>query len=153
MSLIIKNKLVKEDIIDENGNKLGEIKFNPDDSSIMKALTEILENLNKSIKKIDEYKNIDIKKLDKSSSLKDFEEASDTIEKLRELFNIEYQTVENAISGLEKVFGKDTIDCFTGGTKDIETLVPLIEFITPYIEKNRKKKVEKYIKNNQDVME
>lgn len=153
MSLIIKNKLVKEDIIDENGNKLGEIKFNPDDSSIMKTLTEILENLNKSIKKIDEYKDIDIKKLDKSSSLKDFEEASDTIEKLRELFNIEYQTVENAISGLEKVFGKDTIDCFTGGTKDIETLVPLIEFITPYIEKNRKKKVEKYIKNNQDVME
>lgn len=153
MSLIIKNKLVKEDIIDENGNKLGEIKFNPDDSSIMKALTEILENLNKSIKKIDEYKNIDIKKLDKSSSLKDFEEASDAIEKLRELFNIEYQTVENAISGFEKVFGKDTIDCFTGGTKDIETLVPLIEFITPYIEKNRKKKVEKYIKNNQDVME
>lgn len=153
MSLIIKNKLVKEDIIDENGNKLGEIKFNPDDSSIMKTLTEILENLNKSIKKIDEYKNIDIKKLEKSSSLKDFEEASDTIEKLRELFNIEYQTVENAISGLEKVFGKDTIDCFTGGTKDIETLVPLIEFITPYIEKNRKKKVEKYIKNNQDVME
>lgn len=153
MSLIIKNKLVKEDIIDENGNKLGEIKFNPDDSSIMKTLTEILENLNKSIKKIDKYKNIDIKKLEKSSSLKDFEEASDTIEKLRELFNIEYQTVENAISGLEKVFGKDTIDCFTGGTKDIETLVPLIEFITPYIEKNRKKKVEKYIKNNQDVME
>lgn len=153
MSLIIKNKLVKEDIIDENGNKLGEIKFNPDDSSIMKTLTEILENLNKSIKKIDEYKNIDIKKLEKSSSLKDFEETSDTIEKLRELFNIEYQTVENAISGLEKVFGKDTIDCFTGGTKDIETLVPLIEFITPYIEKNRKKKVEKYIKNNQDVME
>lgn len=153
MSLIIKNKLVKEDIIDENGNKLGEIKFNPDDSSIMKTLTEILENLNKSIKKIDEYKNIDIKKLEKSSSLKDFEEASDTIEKLRKLFNIEYQTVENAISGLEKVFGKDTIDCFTGGTKDIETLVPLIEFITPYIEKNRKKKVEKYIKNNQDVME
>lgn len=154
MALTIKNKFVREDIIDENGTKIGEIKFNPDDSAIMKSLTSILEDLSNSVKKIDEYKGVEIPKLDKTSSLEEFEKASDSIEKLSDMFNIEYEVIDNSIKSLEEIFGENTINCFTGGTKDIESLVPLIEFITPYIQKSRTKKVEKYIKKTtDDVME
>ena len=154
MALTIKNKFVREDIIDENGTKIGEIKFNPDDSAIMKSLTSILEDLSNSVKKIDEYKGVEIPKLDKTSSLEEFEKASDSIEKLSDMFNIEYEVIDNSIKSLEKIFGENTINCFTGGTKDIESLVPLIEFIAPYIQKSRTKKVEKYIKKTtDDVME
>ncbi len=154
MALTIKNKFVREDIIDENGTKIGEIKFNPDDSAIMKSLTSILEDLSNSVKKIDEYKGVEIPKLDKTSSLEEFEKASDSIEKLFDMFNIEYEVIDNSIKSLEKIFGENTINCFTGGTKDIESLVPLIEFIAPYIQKSRTKKVEKYIKKTtDDVME
>lgn len=154
MALTIKNKFVREDILDEEGNKIGEIKFNPNDSAIMKSLADILEDLSNSVKKLDEYKNIEIPKIDKSSPLEEFEKVGSSIEKLSNMFNIEYEVVDNSIKSLEKIFGEDTINCFTGGTKDIETLIPLIDFIAPYVRKNRTKKVEQYIKKqNDDVME
>lgn len=154
MALKIKNKFVREDILDEEGNKIGEIKFNPNDSTIMKSLANILEDLSNSIKKIDKYGDVKIPVLDKMSSLEDFERASSSMEKLSEMFNIEYEVIDNSIKSLEKIFGDETINCFTGGTKDIEALLPLIEFVTPYVQKNRSKKVEQYIeKQNDDVME
>lgn len=154
MALTIKNKFVREDILDEKGNKIGEIKFNPDDSLIMKTLSNILEDLSNSVKKLDEYKNIKIPNLDKTSSLEEFEKASSSIEKLSGMFNVEYEVADNSIKSLEKIFGEETINCFTGGTRDIEALIPLIDFIAPYVQKNRIEKVEKYIKKpNDDVME
>lgn len=154
MALIIKNKFIREDVLDEKGNKIGEIKFNPDDSAIMKSLSDILEDLSNSVKKIDEYKNVEIPKLDKTSSLEEFEKASSSIEKLSSMFNIEYEAIDKSIKALENIFGEDTINCFTGGTKDLESLVPLIDFIAPYVQKSRTEKVNKYIKkSNDDVME
>lgn len=154
MTLTIKNKFVREDILDEKGNKIGEIKFNPSDSTIMKSLADILEDLSNSVKKLDEYKNIEIPKIDKTSSLEEFEKASSSIEKLSSMFNIEYEVIDRSIKALENIFGEDTINCFTGGTKDLESLVPLIDFIAPYVQKSRTKKVEKYIKKTtDDVME
>lgn len=154
MALTIKNKFVREDILDEKGNKIGEIKFNPDDSAIMKSLADILEDLSNSVKKLDEYKNIEIPKLDKTSSLEEFEKASSSIEELSSMFNLEYETIDKSIKSLGKIFGEDTINCFTGGTKDLESLVPLIDFIAPYIQESRINKVKKYIKKpNDDVME
>lgn len=154
MALTIKNKFIREDILDEKGHKIGEIKFNPDDSAIMKSLSDILEDLSNSVKKIDEYKNVEIPKLDKTSSLEEFEKASSSIEKLSSMFNIEYETIDKSIKALENIFGEDTINCFTGGTKDLESLVPLIDFIAPYVQKSRTEKVNKYIKKpNNDVME
>lgn len=154
MALTIKNKFVREDILDEKGNKIGEIKFNPSDSAIMKSLADILEDLSNSVKKLDEYKNIEIPKIDKTSSLEEFEKASSSVEQLSSMFNIEYEAIDRSIKALENIFGKDTINCFTGGTKDLESLVPLIDFIAPYVQESRTKKVNKYIKKpNDDVME
>lgn len=154
MALTIKNKFVREDILDEKRNKIGEIKFNPDDSAIMKSLADILEDLSNSVKKLNEYKNIEIPKLDKTSSLEEFEKTSSSIEELSSMFNLEYETIDKSIKSLGKIFGEDTINCFTGGTKDLESLVPLIDFIAPYIQESRTNKVKKYIKKpNDDVME
>ena len=36
---------------------------------------------------------------------------------------------------------------------DIASLLPLIEFITPYVKKSRNEKVDKYLSKNNDVME
>lgn len=153
MSIVIKNKLIIEDILNENGQKIGEIKFNPNDSSIMKMLAEILSNLNKAVKELDKYKNIDLKKLTENSTIEEFENASVEIEKVSEAMRLEYETIDNSITELKKIFGEETINCFTSGTHDIETLMPLLEFIMPYVQKNRNEKINKYIKKNDDVME
>ena len=52
MALIVKNNFVREEIKDEDGNALGEIKFNPNDSRIMSKLTKIVNELGDSLNKL-----------------------------------------------------------------------------------------------------
>ena len=52
MALTVKQNFIVENIEDENGNKLGEIKFNPNDSRIMSKLTKIVNDLNYSLGKL-----------------------------------------------------------------------------------------------------
>lgn len=153
MAIVVKSKFVCEDIVDKDNNVIGQIKFNPDDSNIMKTLTEILCDLNNSINKLDNYKDLDLSQLSENSSLEDFKNASDKIEKTKDIFAMEYNVINKSISGLKDIFGEECINCFTGGTMDIASLLPLIEFITPYVKKSRNEKVDKYLSKNNDVME
>ena len=153
MAIVVKSKFVCEDIVDKDNNVIGQIKFNPDDSKIMKTLAEILCDLNNSINKLDNYKDLDLSQLSENSSLEDFKNASDKIEKTKEIFTMEYNVINKSISGLKDIFGEECINCFTGGTMDIASLLPLIEFITPYVKKSRNEKVDKYLSKNNDVME
>lgn len=150
----IKDNLIREDIVNENGVKIGEIKFNPNDSTIMKSLAEILSELQLSINELDEFKDIDVTRLSNNSTVEEFEAAGKEIEKLNSVFKIEYEVVESCITKLENIFGKETIECFTQGTKDIESLMPLLEYVIPFVQKNRNAKVDKYLEStNSDVME
>lgn len=153
MAIVVKSKFVCEDIVDKDNNVIGQIKFNPDDSKIMKTLAEILCDLNNSINKLDKYKDLDLSQLSENSSLEDFKNASDKIEKTKEIFTMEYNVINKSISGLKDIFGEECINCFTGGTMDIASLLPLIEFIAPYVKKSRNEKVDKYLSKNNDVME
>lgn len=153
MAIVVKSKFVCEDIVDKDNNVIGQIKFNPYDSNIMKTLTEILCDLNNSINKLDNYKDLDLSQLSENSSLEDFKNASDKIEKTKDIFAMEYNVINKSISGLKDIFGEECINCFTGGTMDIASLLPLIEFITPYVKKSRNEKVDKYLLKNNDVME
>lgn len=158
MALKIKSNLIKEDIVDENGNKLGELKFNPNDSRIMKNLSTVVNEFNNAIKELNKLGNIDKLSLDKLNTIEDFEKASDTFEKIDKSYDIEVKAVDELINRLSEIFGKETIELFTNGTKDAECLLPIIEFIEPYVKKAREGKVNKYlnISNNQsnvDVME
>lgn len=148
MAIIAKNKFIVEDIVNEKGAKIGEIKFNPNDSMIMKALSEIIGNLSSSINKLKNYKDIDLKNLDENSTIEDFENVSDELKKAEEAINLEYEVIKSCIESLKKVFGNECIECFTQDTLDIDALIPLIDFIDPYIKKNRTSKVNQYIKNS-----
>ena len=153
MAIKVKNVFIKEDILDENGNKIGEIKFNPNDSRIMNKLTKIVNDLSyslKDLKNLGEIKDISKEKLEK---IEDFEKVSESFEKITKGYEIELKAVNNVFNDLSEIFGEDTINLFTGGTKDIMSLMPLIEFIIPYIQESRKSKVNKYIKSNTDVMD
>lgn len=151
MALIIENKIVKEDILDKNGNKLGEIKFDPNDSTIMSKLSKITKNLSEAIKKINEVGRInDIPNIT-LEKLEDFESVETNLNKVNEIYTTEYEVVESVINDLTEVFGKETMDIITGGSKNINTLSPLIDFIMPYIQEARGKKVNKYMPKSDDV--
>lgn len=154
MTLKIKSNLIKENIVDENGNKLGELKFNPNDSRIMKNLSTVVNEFNNAIKELNKLGNIDKLSLENLNTLEDFEKASDTFQKIDKGYDIEIKAVDELIDKLSEIFGKETIEIFTNGTKDAECLLPIIEFIEPYIKNAREGKVNKYLNNtseNQDL--
>lgn len=157
MSLIVKNKFVVEDIIDEKGMKIGELKFNPSDSRIMYKLSQIITDATNSMNKIKTIGNVADLSNKRLETIEDFENVQSDIEKICKGINIETDLIDRIFANLNEVFGKETIEIFTGGTQDIELLMPLLEFVMPYVKEARQKNVNKYIKNNKleefDVLE
>lgn len=158
MALKIKNEFIKEEIIDENNEKIGELKFNPKDSRIMKILTEAIVECTEGLKEIDKLG--DIKQLSEKDldTIEDYQKEEETFRKIDKGYDIELKTIESIIDKLSTVFGKETIELFTQGSVDIDSVMPVIEFVMPYVKKDRNKKIEKYMKksknkNIDDVME
>ncbi len=153
MALKVKNNFVRENIEDMEGNILGEIKFNPKDSRIMSKLSIILKDIQEAVKKINNIKIEEVPEGD-LETLEDFEKFSKVCNNWNEATNIENSVIEKIINELSEVFGEETILCFTQGTNDLESLMPLIEFVLPYIKDYKSEKLSKYIPNkNNDVME
>ncbi len=155
MALIVKNNFIKEDIKDENGNKLGEIKFNPNDSRIMSKLTKIVNELGNSLDKLKSMGNMPKISNEDLNTLEDFEKVSDSFKLIEQGFDIEEKAVDCVLDNLSEVFGVETINIFTGGTKDVLSVMPLIEYILPFVKEARQNKINKYInkKTSNDVME
>lgn len=153
MALIIKSKFIKEDILDENGNKIGELKFNPNDSRIMKKMSTLIKEFSSAIKEINELDKVK-KPTSDLKTLEDFENASDYFEAFDKATDLEISVVDKLIDGLSEIFGRETIELFTQGTKDAESLLPIISFMEPYIKDNRQSQVNKYLdKKSDEVME
>ncbi len=152
MALTIKNRLIKEDILDESGNKIGELKFNPNDSRIMKKMSSLVKDFGKAVKEIDKLDKVERPNLD-SISIEDFDKASEFFDAFDRATDIEIETTDKLINELSEIFGKETIELFTQGTKDAESLLPIISFIEPYVKKARQSKLDKYLDNKNDVME
>lgn len=159
MKIIVKNKLIKEDIFDEDGNKIGELVFNPNDNRIMNKLYKIVQDAQLALKRLDKLgKMPDVEKLKNSTltSIEDFEKVSDDIDLLCKGGQIETDTIEGIFKDLYEIFGKDTINAVTQGTQDLEMIEPIMEFVKPYIEQSRKEKMQKYLKKSNteiDVLE
>ena len=152
MALTIKNRLIKEDILDESGIKIGELKFNPNDSRIMKKMSSLVKDFEKAVKEIDKLDKVERPNLD-SISIEDFDKASEYFDAFDRATDIEMETTDKLINELSEIFGKETIELFTQGTKDAESLLPIISFIEPYVKKARQSKLDKYLDNKNDVME
>lgn len=153
MALIIKSKFIKEDILDENKNKIGELKFNPNDSRIMKKMSTLIKEFSVAIKEINKLDKVE-KPKSELKTLEDFENASDYFEAFDKATDLEIDIVDKLIDGLSEIFGKETVELFTQGTKDAESLLPIISFMEPYVKKNRQSQVEKYLdKKSAEIME
>lgn len=152
MGIVIKNNFITEDIIDENGNKLGELKFNPSDSRIMGKLSSVIRKSTLALNKLKDKKIPNLSNAE-FTSIEDFEKHEEDIKIVCDAMELEEQTYKEIFNDLSEVFGKETIEIFTGGTLDIETLKPLLEFVMPYVTEDRTKKVNKYISKNKEEIE
>lgn len=147
MALKINKSLVIENIEDNEGNVLGQIKFDPNDEKIMKKLSDTMMGITQKLneqKKIGEIGEIKEFNLD---STEEFEENLKQLEKINKTVDLNYEAIELAINNFADVFGKETMDIITGGSVSLENLKPLIDFISPYVKDSRKKLTDKYLKN------
>lgn len=152
MAIKIANKFVVENIENEKGEKIGEIKFNPKDSKIISKLSKIMNDLEESIKKMNEIGKIPEISKEQLDNIEDFEKTAKDFEKIHKAISIENEVISNVIDDLSEIFGKETIECFTSGTHDITSLMPLLDFVTPYIKNERQQRIDKYTNKNDDVM-
>lgn len=152
MSLVVKQTQVIEEIKNEKGEKVGELKFNPNDARIMSRLSKIVNDLTEAIKKIKSLGEIKLENKN-LTTIEEFEKSSEDFKKLYEAFSLQEEVNTKAIEDLESIFGKNTIELFTNGSKDITTLVPLLEYITPYIKESSNKRIEQYTNKNNGVLE
>lgn len=154
MAITIKSKIIKEELLDENGNKLGELTFNPNDTRIVNKMSKIIDELGDaltSLKKLGEFPKIPETAIE---NIEDFEKIASDLKKVNTGINVEMDAVSNVINDLIDVFGEKTVNIFTEGTMDLLSVLPLIEFVAPHVQKARGEKVNKYLnKNNDDVME
>lgn len=152
MAIVVKNKFVKEEIKDENDNVIGVLKFNPEDTRIMSRLVDCVDFAEKGIKKIRQMEK-ETPKIEKQEikTIEDAENMAKYFEKINQATSVEEECADKVINELSEIFGKETVELFTGGTKDITSLYPILEFVMPYVKKARTTKMNKYLKKNNDV--
>ncbi len=156
MAIIVKSKKIKENIEDENGNILGVISYNPEDTTTYTRLTDIMNEIlemNEEMKSLENIKNIpkeavqDIDKFEQHrASFNDFSKSLHTIE----------NKIQNIKKSIDDIFGEGTANIIMENSNDIELLTPLIEEVLPKFKNARENKIDKYISKEEfinDVME
>lgn len=157
MAIAIQSKKIKEDIINENGETLTTICFNPEDAKSYTKLSDIVSNIYKLKDKIDNNK-LQIKELPaRDLEIEEMEQYRSSFEKLNETLHYQESILEKIFEDFDDIFGKDTCSSIMEGSYDIELIMPIIEFAKPYFEKARNKKINKYTQDKEieklDVME
>ncbi len=154
MAIKVKNSFIEENIEDENGKVIGKLRFNPKDSNIIEGFGKIMKLIKDFEKKNKQYGNLEKIDKEKISNIEDVESISEDLEKIVNKIDLETNIINEIFSILYSLFGKDTIDLFNGGAKDLDSIIPLLEYVMSTIEE-QDKKINKYLKNNkdEDVME
>jgi len=157
MAITIKSNRITDDIVDENGELITTISYNPEDTRAYARLSDIIQKIYKIQDKIKENTPY-IKELPKKNlSLEELEEYRDSLEKVNETLNFQETIMDEIFKDFDYVFGDQTCEKIMGNSQDIIALMPIIEAVKPNFEKSRRNKFDKYLleKNIEtlDVME
>ena len=157
MAIVIKSKKITEDIVDENGNVMGKISYNPEDTTIYTKLTDIMKDLieiSNEMKMLQEKEQIPNEKI---TNIEEIDKYKEYFEKMNLSLHKCDEKIENIKIAIDSIFGKGTCDVVMDGSNDIDMLSVLIENVIPNFKKAREGKVNKYLSNEEveqlDVME
>lgn len=157
MAIVVKSKKIKEDIVDENGNILTTIAYNPEDTKSYVKFSDIIENIYKLQDKIKEnspyIKEIPKRELD----IKELDSYRESFNKMNDVLHYQEDLLAKIFEDFDFIFGENTCKKIMDGSYDIMLLMPIIEAVKPNFDKSRNKKVNKYLNEKSietlDVME
>lgn len=151
MEIKVKNKKIKENIIDENGNILMEVSFNPDDLNVYNMFISLTDDIEKTYQKDKTIGDVNITKKE-LENIEEFEGIKGELNKVKNKLSNADELFITICKKMDSIFGEGTSMALTDGENDIELFYPLIEWASPYFKKKRKAKVDKYLKDDSDVM-
>lgn len=156
MAIIVKNKNIKDELVDENGNVLGYITYNPEDTTTYTKLCNILDN----ILQINDKSKItgNMKKIPENiEQIEDFNNYREEFDNIKDFLEFHDTKINEIIKDIDSIFGEGTCNILMGGSKDIDLITPLIDSVMPKFKEARKGKTNKYFDNKEveqlDVME
>lgn len=141
------NNLVRNDILDENDNKIGEAIFDPTDIFTYNKFFNLVDSLcdiEKLKKRSSKIKNIPSNEL---KSFEDFEKVKDIFNDLRNVTEEYIVRVDKLSEDINSIFGDGVSELLLNGGKNIENLIPLIDWATPYFKKVKSQKQSKYLED------
>lgn len=144
MAIVVKNKNIKEEIVDEKGNHLGVISYNPDDIKAYKKLTDILDFIN-TMSKNTEHLNQLGELSDKEITLDNFSNYEELFNGVREELHTIDDLIEETKKGIDEIFGEGTSYIFMGDGSDLDLLMPLLDDVMPKFKNKREEQVNKYL--------
>lgn len=155
MAIVVKSKKIKEEIVDEYGNVLGYISYNPEDTSTYTKLTDIMQDIlkiNDETKKLEQIKKIPE---DGLKNIEEFEQYRHDFNNMNESLHQCDERIENIKKSIDFIFGEGTCEIIMENSNDIDMLLPLIDEVLPKFTKSRESKVNKYLDQIEqlDVME
>jgi len=152
MAIVIKSKKVTLPIENEQGEKLGEVVFNPDSAETYKALTEIAELVYKISDKRDSMGELKTIPTGEVESVEKEKAYRDEFMKINEFTTYMTETIDKIAEAIDSAFGKGTSELILQGGYDIEGLIAFVEGISPYFEGARAKRIDKYVNDDDGVM-
>lgn len=153
MEFKLRKKFIELNIKDEQDKKIGKIRYNPSDTASYKKLMEIAETINEyqiEAKKMGNIPNLSSEELE---TIEDLEKENQNIQKLKKFMGTANDTVKKVKLTIDDILGSGVSEMVCEGTDDLEEIARLIETILPTFEKARDGKVNKYLKDDSDVMD
>lgn len=151
MAITVKNKNIKENLVDEEGNILGSISYNPEDIRAFRKLSDILDFINKMSKNTN-YLNQLGKIPDKEISLDDFSEYEELFNGVHNELHTIDDLIEETKTSVDEIFGEGTSYILMGNGGDLDLLMPLLDEVMPKFKSEREEKVNQYLDNNESVL-
>lgn len=151
MAIVVKNKNIKEEIVDEKGNILGYISYNPEDVKSFRKLSDIIDlinNISENSKNLNKLEMIQ----DEDVSLENFDKYKDLFEDVRSDLHTIDDTIEVIKENIDNIFGKGTSNIFMGDGHDLDLLMPLLDDVMPKFKNQRKEQVNKYLDSQNAVL-
>lgn len=142
------------DIVNEKGEKRGEIKFNPRDIRVYNAFMTMSKHIYNVSDKYDSVKDIAEIPEGKLDSVDEYKKVRDTFDKVADFTECAVKQIDEISKELDDVFGKGTSELILQGSYDFELLSEFIQGVAPYFKAAKKERLNKYLddKNENDVM-
>ena len=142
------------DIVNEKGEKRGEIKFNPRDIRVYNAFMAMSKHIYSIADKYGSVKDVAEIPEGKLGSIDEYKKACDALGKVADFTDCAVKQIDEIAKELDVVFGKGTSELILQGSYDFELLSEFIQGVAPFFKEAKSERVNKYLddKNESDVM-